>query len=396
MLSRREFCVLAGCALGEAAAPSSFRGLSTSPLIDVAAIDRARVLRAGAAYLKEKPVTITSASSPRSAGGKHDYFSEGDYWWPDPKNPDGAYIRRDGMSNPDNFVAHREALIRLSVQMPALAAASLLTHDKKYAEHAAAHLRAWFIDPDTLMNPNLQYAQAIHGITTGRGTGIIDTIHLVEVARATTVLADGGALGDDTYAGVRKWFAEYVLWMTTSKNGIEEREAKNNHGTCWVFQVAEFARLTRNSDLLKYATDRYKTVLLPTQMKIDGSFPLELARTKPYSYSLFNLDVMTTLCRILSSADDDVLKYELPDGRGMRKAIAFMYPYIKNKGSWPFPHDVEYFDDLPVRQPNLLFGGLEFSQPEYLSLWKTLNPDPKVPEIIRNFPIRQPVLWVSR
>ena len=396
MLSRREFCVLAGCALGEAAAPSSFRGLSTSPLIDVAAIDRARVLRAGAAYLKEKPVTITSASSPRSAGGKHDYFSEGDYWWPDPKNPDGAYIRRDGMSNPDNFVAHREALIRLSVQMPALAAAWLLTHDKKYAEHAAAHLRAWFIDPDTLMNPNLQYAQAIHGITTGRGTGIIDTIHLVEVARATTVLADGGALGDDTYAGVRKWFAEYVLWMTTSKNGIEEREAKNNHGTCWVFQVAEFARLTRNSDLLKYATDRYKTVLLPTQMKIDGSFPLELARTKPYSYSLFNLDVMTTLCRILSSADDDALKYELPDGRGMRKAIAFMYPYIKNKGSWPFPHDVEYFDDLPVRQPNLLFGGLEFSQPEYLSLWKTLNPDPKVPEIIRNFPIRQPVLWVSR
>ena len=104
---------------------------------------------------------------------------------------------------------------------------------------------------------------------------------------------------------------------------------------------------------------------------------------------------MTTLCRILSSADDDVLKYELPDGRGMRKAIAFMYPYIKNKGRWPFPHDVEYFDDLPVRQPNLLFGGLAFSRPEYLSLWKTLNPDPKVPEIIRNFPIRQPVLWVN-
>jgi hypothetical protein len=152
VLSRREFCVLAGCALGEAAAPFSFRGLSASPLIDVAAIDRVRALRAAATYLKEKPVTITTASSPRSAGGKHDYFSEGDYWWPDPKNPDGPYIRRDGMSNPDNFVAHREALIRLSVQMPALAAAWRLTHDKKYADHAAAHLRAWFIDPDTLMN----------------------------------------------------------------------------------------------------------------------------------------------------------------------------------------------------------------------------------------------------
>jgi hypothetical protein len=304
-------------------------------------------------------------------------------------------MRRDGMSNPDNFVAHREALIRLSVQMPALAAAWRLTREKKYADHAAAHLRAWFVDPDTRMNPNLQYAQAIHGITTGRGTGVIDTIHLVEVARATSVLADGSALDQATQSGVRKWFADYAQWMTTSKNGIEEREAKNNHRTCWVFQVAEFARLTNNSDLVKYAADRYKTVLLPTQMKADGSFPLELARTKPYSYSLFNLDVMTTLCKILSCAEEDVLKYELSDGRGIRKAIAFMYPYIKDKRTWPFPRDVEYFDDLPARQPSLLFGGLAFSQIEYLSLWKNLNPDPKAPEIIRNFPIRQPVLWVS-
>jgi hypothetical protein len=130
-------------------------------------------------------------------------------------------------------------------------------------------------------------------------------------------------------------------------------------------------------------------------MKADGSFPLELARTKPYSYSLFNLDVMTTLCWIAGSKDHDLLKYELPDGRGIQKAIAFMYPYIKDKSRWPYPHDVEYFDDLPVRQPGLLFGGLTFSHPEYLTLWKRLNPDPKASEIIRNFPIRQPILWVS-
>src|ERR1700735_1539767 len=120
---------------------------------DAAAFDRARVIKAADSYEDDKPVTVTASHSPRSSGGLHDFFSEGDYWWPDPKNPDGPYIRRDGMSNPDNLVAHREALIRLSVQMPALAAAWLLTHDKKYAEHAAAHLRAWFIDPDTLMNP---------------------------------------------------------------------------------------------------------------------------------------------------------------------------------------------------------------------------------------------------
>lgn len=394
LFSRRGFCALAGAALGNAAIPAALRGAAAPAGFNVDRIDRARVLRAASAYLRQPPITITAFHSPRSAGGKHDYFSEGDYWWPNPKNPGGPYIRRDGMSNPANFVAHREALIRFSLQMPALAAAWLLTHNKRYAEHAGAHLRAWFVNAATRMNPNLQYAQAIHGVTTGRGIGIIDTVQLVEVARAAAVLRDGGAMDHATRDGVNTWFTEYLQWMTTSKNGIDERNAKNNHGTCWALQAAEFARLTGNQAILRYAADRYKTVLLPEQMKVDGSFPRELARTKPYSYSLFNLDVMTTLCKVVSSPEENVLTYQLPDGRGIRKAIAFMYPYIKNKKTWPYPPDVEYFNDLPVRQPSLLFGGLAFSQPKYLALWQTLNPDPTVPEIIRNFPIRQPVLWV--
>src|SRR4051812_34429677 len=93
---------------------------------DIRSIERARVLSAANRYLAEKPITVTASQSPRSAGGKHDFFSEGDYWWPDPKNPDGPYVQRDGMTNPENFVAHRQALMRLSVQMPALSAVWLL------------------------------------------------------------------------------------------------------------------------------------------------------------------------------------------------------------------------------------------------------------------------------
>src|SRR2546427_8071229 len=209
---------------------------------DVAAIDRQRILKAANQYLSEAPITITASSSPRSAGGPHDFFSEADYWWPDPNDPKGPYIQRDGMSNPDNFVEHRRALMRLSVQVPALAAAWVVTKDKRYAKHAANHLRAWFIDEGTRMNPSLQFAQAIHGRFTGRGTGIIDTIHLVEVIRAASVLEIGGALPTAERAGLHQWLSAYLEWMTTSKNGIEERDAKNNHGSCWVMQVAEFAR----------------------------------------------------------------------------------------------------------------------------------------------------------
>ena len=47
--------------------------------------------------------------------------------------------------------------------------------------------RAWFIDDATHMNPNLLYGQArSRGNLRGRGTGIIDTLHFVEVARAAS------------------------------------------------------------------------------------------------------------------------------------------------------------------------------------------------------------------
>src|SRR5215204_4780940 len=126
---------------------------------DIAAFEKKRVIEAANQYLTENPLTITASVSARSAGGKHDFFSEGDYWWQNPENPGGPYIQRDGLTNPDNFVDHRRFLMRLSVQVPALAAAWLLTKDKRYAKKAAQHLRAWFLSAATRMNPNLQYAQ---------------------------------------------------------------------------------------------------------------------------------------------------------------------------------------------------------------------------------------------
>ena len=364
------------------------------PSLDVVAIDRSRVLRAADRYLSEPPLTITASSSPRSAGGRSDFFSEADYWWPDPANPGGPYIQRDGMTNPGNFVEHRRAMVRLSVHVPALAAAWTITRERRYADHAARHLRAWFVDAPTRMNPHLLYSQAIHGRMTGRGIGIIDTVHLVEVARAIPVVVESRALSAADASAVREWFSHYLTWMTTHQYGIDEREARNNHGTCWVMQVAEFARLTGRGDLSDFCRTRYKTVLVPNQVAADGSFPEELRRTKPYGYSLFNLDAMTTVCQILSTPSDNLWRYELPDGRGIRKAVAFLFPFIANKKAWPHKPDVMYHDEWPMRHPSLLFAGLALDEQRYLDAWKELPADSTVEEVIRNFFVRQPVLWV--
>jgi Alginate lyase len=381
-MRRRDF--LSSAAL---AAAGCARGAEK---FDLAAIERPRVLRAADRYLSEQPVTVTASSSPRSAGGLHDFFSEADYFWPDPKNPDGPYVNRDGMSNPDNFLGHRRAMVRLSLIVPALAAAWLLTKEKKYADHAATHLRAWFIDPATHMNPSLLYSQAIKGQVTGRGIGIIDTLHLMEVARAAMRLPLSSADGN----GVRQWFAAYLQWMTTHPYGISERDAKNNHGTCWVAQASSFALLTGNAEITSWCRDRFRTVLIPNQEDPDGSFPQELRRTKPYGYSLFNLDALSFVAQSLSTHDDSLWRWQLPDGRGMGRAMAYMYPFILDKKKWPLPPDVMYDKEWPVRQPSLLFAGLALDRPEYLALWRKLDADPTVEEVLRNFPLRQPLLWV--
>jgi hypothetical protein len=363
--------------------------------IDLAAIERSRVLAAAMRALEDAPVTVTASRCVRSAGGPHDFYSEGDYWWPDPKNPDGPYVRRDGLSNPDNFVEHRRALMRLSIDVAALGAAWKLTGEERYAAHAARHLRAWFLEEATRMNPDLRYAQAIHGVTTGRGVGIIDTLHLVEVALAVEALEGSKALSATERDRVRKWFAEYLQWMTTDRNGIEEREATNNHGTCWALQAAAFARLTGNGEVTSFCRTRFKTVLVQ-QIAPDGSFPREMERTKPYGYSLFNLEAMTGLCQILSTPEDDLWSFALPDGRGMAKAMAFMVPYIRDKKAWPKPPDVQYDASWPMRQASLLFGGIALKRPDYLELWRSLPAESDVEEVVRNFFIRQPLLWPSR
>jgi len=367
---------------------------SSSPAFSlVASTDRERILRTADLYLPIPPETITSHPSERNPGGPHDYFSEGDYYWRNPADPDAPCIHRDGYSNPDNFQGHRKAMVALSVQVPALTAAWILCGDRRYAEHAVDHLLAWFVRPETRMNPHLEYSQGVHGVTKGSSWGVIDSLHLTEVARAASFLLDAFMISKEAQA-VRDWFASYLHWMKTSENGAKERAAANNHATAWALQASEFARLIDDEETRRNIRKWYRTVFLPNQMGLDGGFPRELARTKPYNYSIFNMDVMATLCQSLRTPQENLFDFTLEDGRGACKAMEFLYPFLADKSKWSYPRDVEHFDSLPVRSPSLLFCGLACGREEYVELWKRLDPDPVDREVIRNYPIRQPLLWV--
>lgn len=346
--------------------------------------------------LSQQPITVTASHSARSAGGLHDFFSEADYFWPNPASADSPYIQKDGLSNPDNFTEHREAMIRFSKIIGALASAYILTNDDRYVRHAVKHCNAWFADSATYMVPSLLYAQAIKGRTTGRSWGIIDMIQMIEVAKGLGVMEHSKSLPAKNLSAFKNWFSRYLEWITTYTAGVQEMNALNNHATCWVMQVAVFAEFADNKTLINFCKDRFKNVLLPNQMAADGSFPLELKRTKPYGYSLFNLDAMATICQTLSTKEDDLWNYQSADGRSMQKAIAFMYPFIQNKNKWNFQQDVMYWNEWPVAQPALLFAAMKFNNKDWLQVWKQYNHSPTNKEVIRNLPVRNPLLWLAK
>jgi hypothetical protein len=308
---------------------------------------------------------------------------------------DSPYIRKDGLTNPANFTDHRQALIRLSEIVGNLGSAYLLTKDPIYAEAAMQHLRAWFVEEETKMSPHLLYAQAIKGRHTGRGIGIIDAIHFMEVVQTVRVLEAAQKISTEDLLAIKTWFSSFLDWLTTHPYGKAEMIHPNNHGTCWNMQVGLYAVFTGNDKVLAACRSNYKNNLLPNQMGIDGSFPLELERTKPYGYALFNLDAMTMNCLVLSDEQNDLWSYQTKDGKTLYSALEYMRPYVADKSSWPLEPDVMYWDNWPVAHPSFLFGGFHFGEQTYLELWENNQHFLEIPEVKRNLPIRNPLLWLT-
>ena len=329
-----------------------------------------KIIAAADQYLSKSPVTITDFPSPRSAGGIHDYYSEGAYWWENSEDPNGPYIRKDGRRNPNNFDHHKNALRELSTIVTTLTAAYQLTNDPKYAHQAVEHIRAWFVNEKTRMNPNLLYAQAIKGINTGRGIGIIDTLRLINVALSIEFLEQQNILVNQDLAGTKKWFNDFSEWLTTHPYGHDERDNNNNHSTWWGAQVAAFARVADREDILKISQEQFKKQLT-IQMEKDGSFPHELERTKPFHYTNYTLRGWTSYAHLASTPSENLWAYNSKNGT-LQKAVEFAIPFYKNPEKWPYLTDLEKEIHLH-RNDFLILAHWGLDKMEYVNMWNSLD-----------------------
>ena len=319
--------------------------------------------------MKAGPWSVTHhrPNNPRVA--RNDYYSEAPYWWPDPKNPGGPYIRKDGERYPDRNFANRIAIGEMSEAVLSLGMAAAFLGREAAARRAAMVLSVWFLDPKTRMNPHLEFGQAIMGRNEGRGAGIIETVSLIYCAQGILLLEAAGGLDAKLAGGLRSWYAEYLRWMTTSKKGVDEMNARNNHATWWTAQVAAFAVLTGDAAAQRLAWDRYREHLLPTQVQPDGRCPQEEARTRSLSYSAMNLDGFSVLCRIAQMRGVDLWRYKTPKGIGIEKSFYYLLPYVLDPKSWRKPQ-ITSFDQDRVVYPGL--AGLGLGSAELLGAYRRL------------------------
>ena len=348
-MHRREF--FAAATLITAASRS--RGETNQKQLLLLSSDEARALREGIrskhpkfgddlsalrsladSALEKGPWSVTFSRPAGIEVPDHEYYSEGPYWWPDPKNPNGPYIRKDGERNPGRFDGNHRDIGVMSSSVLSLGMAAYFLDDDRYAAHARKILSTWFIDPATRMNPNLEYGQAVRGINSGRGTGLIDTVSLIHATQGIVLLEQAGKLDESLKDALRQWYLDFLRWMTTSEKGLDEKKSGNNHATWWTAQVAAYATFVNDTAAQKMAWNHYRTVLVPGQIQPDGSCPREEARTQSLSYSTFNLDAFSVLCRIAALNGVDLWKFHTPQGIGVDKALAYVTPYVEHPDTW--------------------------------------------------------------
>lgn len=318
---------------------------------------------------EEKLYSVMNKKQFPPSGDKHDYMSTGPYWWPDPTKPDGLpYIRKDGLRNPTYYdISDTQELDKVEGDSETLALAYYFTKEEKYAKFAAKIIQTWFLDLETRQNPNLNFGQGIPGINDGRGIGIIETRGMFSVIDAAILLQESNQWSKDNHVALKNWFSDYLKWLTTSPIGKDEADEHNNHGTHYSVQVIDYALFTGQSEIVASEIEIFKN-RIESQIKVDGSQPFELGRTKSWDYVNMNLLGYFLVAQLAENSNVNLWQFETKEGKSIKKCLDWMIPYINKEKDWSYEQikNIGYGDTIYL----LKIAAKKYSDSTYDSLAK--------------------------
>lgn len=286
--------------------------------------------------LTRKNPTVTDKTILPPTGNKHDYLSISRYWWPNPDTKDGLpWVRYDGKTNPETQTdaVDRPRFGAMGRGTWILSLAYYFTEDEIYAEKAISRIETWFINPETLMNPHLEFAQSVPGNPNRRPSGILDgrsiTMFLPD---ALQLLSTSEHWDDNHQTKMNTWLSDYLVWLTESELGIKGSHQKNNHGSWYKFQVASLAYYLGKTDLVK-STIELAQKSLDQMLDEKGRQTHELARSRSFFYSCFNLQALTNIAVIGDKIGIDMWHYKSENKKSLTLAIDYLTPVI-NGQTW--------------------------------------------------------------
>ncbi|GMW02040.1 MAG: alginate lyase [Candidatus Hydrogenedentota bacterium] len=298
---------------------------------------RAKLISRAKDALTLGPFSVVHKKSTPPSGDKHDFYSLSPYHWPNSDKPDGVpYVFRDGEVNPEaeTNAYDRVRYFALVDAVSVLSQAYYWTGDRTYADRTALLLRAWFVDPSTRMNPNLQYAQHVPGNDSGPPWGVIRGAKLLEIIDGVKRIHPSGAWSPDDDAAFRTWLDLYLQWLQTSDKGKREAMAWNNHGTWYDAQAAGIAAYLGKREIVITILENTRDARIGRQFKPDGSQPLETRRTKSWDYCIMNLEGWCRLADLGEEMGVDLWNFSTAEGCGIMQALAYLTPFALGNAPW--------------------------------------------------------------
>lgn len=291
------------------------------------------ILNAGDKYCKAPLIVITDKNKT-FAPDKHYYCTIGPYWWPDTIHP-GRYVSRDGYVNPERYQYDKVRLDRLAKKCQCLSKAFYISDSIKYYDAFIQQIRAWFLDKDTYMYPNFEYAAVIPGRNNnlGRGAGIIDAYLFNTVIESIRLVESVKNIDKETISILKSWFLTFAEWADYGVYSEDIRKGNNNIVLAYDVTLVNMYLFAGNEARAKEIADSFAEQRIYKQITEEGLQPAELERTNAFSYSLANITHLVDFCFLVRYWDTD---YYYKNHYRIDAAFQYLGRFVDNESAFPY------------------------------------------------------------